>query len=102
MFTLIATDHRARLGRLTLSHATGETPTFMPVGTRATVKGITPGQLKAVGAEIVLGNTYHLALRPGDEVVADVGGLHRFMGWDGAILTDSGGYQVFSLADIRK
>jgi queuine tRNA-ribosyltransferase len=101
-FQLLQTDGRARLGRLQLSHATVETPTFMPVGTRATVKGITPDQLKAVGAEIVLGNTYHLALRPGDEVIAELGGLHRFMGWDGPILTDSGGYQVFSLAPMRK
>jgi len=101
-FQLLATDGRARLGRLELPHATFETPMFMPVGTQATVKGVTPDQLKAVGAQIILGNTYHLALRPGDERIAELGGLHRFMGWDGAILTDSGGYQVFSLADIRQ
>jgi queuine tRNA-ribosyltransferase len=74
----------------------------MPVGTQATVKGLTPDQLKSVGARIILGNTYHLALRPGDERIAELGGLHKFMNWDGAILTDSGGFQVFSLADIRK
>jgi queuine tRNA-ribosyltransferase len=101
-FSLLSTDHRARLGRLELPHATFETPMFMPVGTQATVKGVTVDQLKALGAKIILGNTYHLALRPGDERIAELGGLHKFMGWDGAILTDSGGYQVFSLADIRK
>src|SRR5580704_1019310 len=101
-FHLTKTDGHARLGRLTTPHAAFDTPMFMPVGTQATVKGITPDQLKSVGAEIILGNTYHLALRPGDERVAELGGLHKFMGWDGAILTDSGGYQVFSLADIRK
>ena len=101
-FQLLATAGRARLGRLTLPHATFDTPMFMPVGTQATVKGLTPEQLKAAGAEIILGNTYHLALRPGDDLIADLGGLHKFMGWDGAILTDSGGFQVFSLADIRK
>src|SRR5438874_10586190 len=102
MFSLLATDGLARLGRLELQHATFETPMFMPVGTQATVKGLTPDQLTAVGARIILGNTYHLALRPGDERVAELGGLHRFMNWPGAILTDSGGFQVFSLADIRK
>jgi queuine tRNA-ribosyltransferase len=101
-FQLLATDGRARLGRLTLPHAAFETPMFMPVGTQATVKGLTPDQLRAAGAKIILGNTYHLTLRPGDEVVAELGGLHHFMGWDGAILTDSGGYQVYSLAHIRK
>src|SRR5438094_4427148 len=102
IFDLLATDGRARLGRLTLPHAAFETPMFMPVGTQATVKGLTPDQLRAAGAKIILGNTYHLTLRPGDQVVAELGGLHRFMGWDGAILTDSGGYQVYSLAHIRK
>ena len=102
MFSLLATDGPARLGRLELPHATFETPMFMPVGTQATVKGLTPDQLAALGAQIILGNTYHLALRPGDERIAELGGLHRFMAWDGAILTDSGGFQVFSLADIRK
>src|SRR4051794_26463052 len=102
MFSVLATDGPARLGRLELPHATFETPMFMPVGTQATVKGLTPDHLAALGAKIVLGNTYHLALRPGDERIAELGGLHRFMAWDGAILTDSGGFQVFSLADIRK
>ncbi len=101
-FQLLATDGRARLGRLETPHATFETPMFMPVGTQATVKGLTPDHLRALGAQIILGNTYHLALRPGDERIAELGGLHRFMAWDGAILTDSGGFQVFSLADIRK
>src|SRR5918911_3665131 len=101
-FTLLATDGRARLGRLTTPHGVIDTPMFMPVGTQATVKGVTPDHLTAVGARIILGNTYHLALRPGDERIAELGGLHRFMAWDGAILTDSGGFQVFSLADIRK
>src|SRR5438876_7790467 len=101
-FQLLATEGLARAGRLELLHGTVETPMFMPVGTQATVKGVTPDQLRAVGAEIILGNTYHLALRPGDERIAELGGLHQFMGWDGAILTDSGGFQVFSLADIRK
>jgi len=102
MFQLLATDGRARHGRLTTPHRTFETPTFMPVGTQATVKGVTPDHLASVGADIILGNTYHLTLRPGDERIADLGGLHKFMGWDGAILTDSGGFQVFSLADLRK
>src|SRR5690349_11311681 len=94
MFSLLATDGPARLGRLELPHATFETPMFMPVGTQATVKGLTPDQLTALGAKILLGNTYHLALRPGDERIAELGGLHHFMGWPGAILTDSGGFQV--------
>ena len=75
---------------------------FMPVGTQATVKGLTPEQLRSVDTQILLGNTYHLTLRPGDELIAEIGGLHRFMGWDGPILTDSGGFQVFSLAEVRK
>jgi queuine tRNA-ribosyltransferase len=75
---------------------------FMPVGTQATVKGLTPEQLRSIGVQILLGNTYHLTLRPGDELIAELGGLHRFMGWDGPILTDSGGFQVFSLAQVRK
>src|SRR5438105_11566332 len=102
LFSLLASDGRARLGRLVTPHATFETPMFMPVGTQATVKGVTPDYLTAVGAQIILGNTYHLALRPGDERIAELGGLHKFMGWGGAILTDSGGFQVFSLADLRK
>ena len=91
----------ARRGRITTPHGTIETPTFMPVGTAGTVKGMTPEDLESLGFEIVLGNTYHLALRPGEEVVRRLGGLHRFMGWERAILTDSGGFQVLSLADLR-
>jgi queuine tRNA-ribosyltransferase len=102
MFQLLATDHRARHGRLSTPHRTFGTPAFMPVGTQATVKGVTPDHLAEVGADIILGNTYHLALRPGDDRIAELGGLHKFMAWDGAILTDSGGFQVFSLADLRK
>jgi queuine tRNA-ribosyltransferase len=101
-FELLARDGQARLGRLTTPHGVVETPTFMPVGTQATVKGLLPEQLRAAGVQMVLANTYHLALRPGAELIAQLGGLHRFMGWDGPILTDSGGYQVFSLAAIRR
>jgi queuine tRNA-ribosyltransferase len=101
-FDLLHTDGAARIGRLHTSHGTVETPVFMPVGTQATVKGLTPAQLEEAGVQVVLGNTYHLALRPGDEVIAELGGLHRFMGWSRPILTDSGGYQVFSLAANRK
>src|SRR5215468_3273779 len=101
-FELLATDDSARTGRLHTPHGIVETPVFMPVGTQATVKGLTPDQLEATGAQIVLGNTYHLALRPGDELIAEVGGLHRFMGWSRPILTDSGGFQVYSLAASRK
>ena len=102
IFTLLATDGRARRGRLTTAHGTVETPVFMPVGTRGTVKSLSPDDLRDAGAEIVLGNTYHLMLRPGHELVRDLGGLHRFMSWDRAILTDSGGFQVFSLAKLRR
>ncbi len=100
-FTVSATDGAARRGRLTLAHGTVETPAFMPVGTAGTVKAMTPEGVKATGAEIILGNTYHLMLRPGPERLAALGGLHRFMNWDRPILTDSGGYQVFSLAGRR-
>ncbi|MBL8848900.1 MAG: tRNA guanosine(34) transglycosylase Tgt [Planctomycetaceae bacterium] len=93
---------RARVGRWVTPHGVVETPAFMPVGTRATVKGVWPSQLRDAGAKMILANTYHLALRPGPEVVRDLGGLHQVMGWDGPILTDSGGFQVFSLADLRK
>jgi queuine tRNA-ribosyltransferase len=96
-FTLSATDGSARSGVLRTAHGEVETPAFMPVGTKATVKGILPDRLRALGAQIVLGNTYHLVFRPGVDVVEELGGLHRFMGWDGPILTDSGGFQVFSL-----
>ena len=93
---------RARLGRLTTPHGQVQTPAFMPVGTCGAVKGITPQQLVDTGAQIMLANTYHLHLRPGADAVARLGGLHRFMGWDKTILTDSGGYQVFSLAQLNE
>jgi len=101
-FALQAGDGAARRGRLEFARATVETPAFMPVGTYGTVKGVTPEELLACGAEIVLANTFHLMLRPGAEVVKAHGGLHRMMHWDRPILTDSGGYQVFSLAAMRK
>ena len=91
---------RARLGILTTPHGSIETPQFMPVGTQATVKSLSPGDLRTVGAQIILANTYHLSLRPGHQRIARLGGLHRFMSWDGPILTDSGGFQVFSLAHL--
>ena len=97
-FELVSTDGAARLGRMHTAHGVVDTPVFMAVGTQATVKGLTPQQLEAAGVQVVLGNTYHLALRPGAELIAELGGLHRFMGWQRPILTDSGGYQVFSLA----
>jgi queuine tRNA-ribosyltransferase len=98
-FSLLAGDasSRARRGRLTLKHGTVETPAFMPVGTAATIKGLAPDQVAATGAEMVLANTYHLAIQPGETIVQKLGGLHRFMGWPKPILTDSGGFQVFSL-----
>jgi queuine tRNA-ribosyltransferase len=92
----------ARRGRLSLLHGTVETPAFMPVGTLGTVKAMTPEEVESVGAEIILGNTYHLYLRPGHEVIRELGGLHKFMNWKRPILTDSGGYQVFSLNDLRR
>ena len=101
-FEITHRSDRARRGRLTLPHGVVETPAFMPVGTRAAVKAITVDQLHTLGAEIVLANTYHLHLRPGDDLIARAGGLHAFMGWDRLILTDSGGYQVFSLAARRR
>jgi len=101
-FEVLAQDGRARRGRLTLTHGVVDTPVFMPVGTYGTVKAMRPDALREVGAQIVLGNTFHLYLRPGLEVIAAHGGLHRFMGWDGPILTDSGGFQVFSLSALRK
>jgi queuine tRNA-ribosyltransferase len=101
-FEVLATEGAARYGRLATSHGVLETPVFMPVGTQATVKGLTPEMVASTGAKIILGNTYHLTLRPGDERIAALGGLHRFMNWSGAILTDSGGFQIFSLANIRK
>ncbi len=101
-FDLQATDGRARAGVLQTPHGEVVTPIFMPVGTQATVKAVSPRDLDHLGATVVLANTYHLYLRPGDERIARLGGLHEFMGWDGPILTDSGGYQVFSLARRRK
>lgn len=103
-FTLLEADagSRARVGRLRTPHGEIQTPAFAPVGTQATVKALDPRDLQALGADLVLANTYHLHLRPGADVVAELGGLHRFMGWDGPILTDSGGFQVFSLAQNRQ
>lgn len=101
-FDLQATDKNARAGILHTAHGDVKTPVFMPVGTCATVKTMSPDELKAVGAQIILSNTYHLYLRPGHELVNEAGGLHSFMNWDLPILTDSGGFQVFSLADLRK
>ncbi|HEY5210021.1 MAG TPA: tRNA guanosine(34) transglycosylase Tgt [Stellaceae bacterium] len=100
-FTLLAEDGPARRGRLVTAHGTIETPCFMPVGTAATVKAMRPEDVAATGATIILGNTYHLMLRPTAERIAELGGLHRFMNWPGAILTDSGGFQVMSLAKLR-
>src|ERR671937_2909522 len=98
-FSVTTTDGAARAGVLHTAHGDVPTPAFMPVGTKGTVKSVDPDELRALGATIVLGNTYHLFFRPGADVVAELGGLHRFMGWDGPILTDSGGFQVFSLRD---
>ncbi|MFL6527697.1 MAG: tRNA guanosine(34) transglycosylase Tgt [Chthoniobacterales bacterium] len=104
MFELLRTDanSKARRGRLTTSHDVIETPAFMPVGTQGSVKAVSPWELRELNAQIILGNTYHLFVRPGVEVIRHFGGLHRFMNWDGPILTDSGGYQIFSLAKLRK
>src|SRR5205085_1323798 len=101
-FELLNSDGKARRGRLHTAHGSVETPVFMAVGTQASVKGLTPTQLEDARVQVVLGNTYHLALRPGDELIAELGGLHRFMGWNRPILTDSGGFQVYSLAASRK
>jgi queuine tRNA-ribosyltransferase len=103
-FTVIRKDPdtNARLGRLVTAHGAVETPCFMPVGTQGTVKAMLPRDLREMGCQILLGNTYHLYLRPGHELIRQLGGLHRFMGWDGPILTDSGGFQVFSLGATRK
>src|SRR5919199_962808 len=101
-FEIKHTRGRARIGELHTAHGVVETPAFMAVGTLATVKALDPEDLRAMGAQMILGNAYHLHLRPGDELIRDLGGLHRFMGWDGPILTDSGGFQVFSLAGQRK
>ncbi len=101
-FTVSPRSGHARCGALTLPHGTVETPCFMPVGTQGTVRALSPHDLRAVGAEIVLANTYHLHVRPGESVVRELGGLHRFMGWDRPLLTDSGGFQVFSLEGFRQ
>jgi queuine tRNA-ribosyltransferase len=102
VFELLTTDGKARRGRLTTAHGVIETPVFMPVGTQGTVKAVSPRELRDLEAQIILGNTYHLFVRPGLEVIRHFGGLHQFMRWDGPILTDSGGFQIFSLAKLRK
>ncbi len=101
-FNIIKKDGNARLGQITTKRGVINTPAFMPVGTYATVKSMTPDEMKDLGAEILLANTYHLYIRPGHEIIRELGGLHKFMNWDGPILTDSGGFQVFSLAKLRK
>lgn len=101
-YTMEATDGNARAGIIETPHGVIKTPVFMPVGTQATVKTMTKEELEKINAQIILGNTYHLYLRPGDELIDDFGGLHKFMNWDRPILTDSGGFQVFSLGDLRK
>src|SRR5205809_489525 len=101
-FTVDATSGPARAGTLTLPHGTVETPVFMPVGTQGTVRALSPHDLRAAGATLVLANTYHLHVRPGEQVVEKLGALHRFMGWDRPLLTDSGGFQVFSLEGFRR
>src|SRR6184192_3599913 len=104
MFELLKTDpnSKARLGRLTTAHGVVDTPVFMPVGTQGSVKALDPRELREMGTQIILGNTYHLSIRPGLDTIRAAGGLHAFIGWPHPILTDSGGYQVFSLAAMRK
>src|SRR5690349_6648301 len=104
MFELIKSDEssRARLGRLTTAHGVIDTPVFMSVGTQGSVKALDPRELVEMGTQIILGNTYHLFIRPGLDIITEAGGLHRFINWPKPILTDSGGFQVFSLAKIRK
>src|SRR3954464_4053875 len=102
MFELLNTEGKARRGRLTTAHGVIETPAYMPVGTQGSVKAVSSRELQELRAQIVLGNTYHLFVRPGLDVIRKFSGLHRFMNWDGPILTDSGGYQVFSLAKLRE
>src|SRR6201996_3531667 len=99
-FHIAATDGKARTGTIAMQRGEIRTPAFMPVGTAGTVKAVKPADVRAAGADIILGNTYHLMLRPGAERVARLGGLHGFMGWGGPVLTDSGGYQVMSLSDL--
>src|SRR3954464_553603 len=101
-FSIAATDGKARTGTIRMKRGEIQTPAFMPVGTAATVKAMKPADVRATGADIILGNTYHLMLRPGAERIARLGGLHAFMGWERPILTDSGGYQVMSLSDLAK
>src|SRR4051812_36543440 len=101
-FSVQALVDRARVASLETAHGRVETPMFMPVGTRATVKTLAPAELRAIGTGMLLANTYHLFVRPGSELIARLGGLHAFMAWDGPILTDSGGFQVVSLAGLRK
>jgi queuine tRNA-ribosyltransferase len=101
-YELIRQDRAARLGRVSTPHGSFDTPAFMPVGTQGSIKGVLPDQVEKTGTQIVLANTYHLMLRPGEKSVEALGGLHRFMGWPGPILTDSGGYQVFSLSDLNE
>src|SRR4030066_1989601 len=103
-FTQIAKDPDcgARTGKIATPHGEVATPVFMPVGTQGAVKALTPDQVRGLGAEIILGNAYHLYLRPGHRLIAAQGGLHRFMNWDGPILTDSGGFQIYSLSALRK
>src|SRR5829696_8547573 len=103
-FEVMHTDRatRARRGRVTTLHGAFDTPAFMPVGTQGSIKGVLPDHVAATGSQIILANTYHLMLRPGEKVVADLGDLHRFMSWPGPILTDSGGFQVFSLSDSNR
>ena len=103
MFTVIKQEGRARRGEFTCPHGTVQTPVFMNVGTQGAIKGaLSARDLKEIGCQIELSNTYHLHVRPGDELIKSLGGLHRFMTWDGPILTDSGGFQIFSLAELRK
>ena len=101
-FQLIASNNKARTGFIETAHGTIRTPAFMPVGTRAAVKAIFPESVKTTGSDVILGNTYHLMLKPGAERIAKLGGIHKFMNWHGPILTDSGGFQVMSLSDLRK
>ena len=101
-YELLKTDGFARRGRLTLAHGVVETPVFMPVGTYGAVKSVTPDELEDLGAQIILGNTFHLWLRPGVDIITQFGGLHRFENWQKPILTDSGGFQVWSLGEMRK
>ncbi len=100
-FRLLKTDGPARAGELMTAHGKAATPVFMPVGSQATVKSLAPQELKEIGTKLILANTYHLYLRPGSAIVSELGGLHQFMNWDRAILTDSGGFQIFSLARLR-